>query len=314
MLTLRFARALMATAACIGFAATGAAAQDAMYPGQGIVVNPHAILGAGHVLYYPGGTAIRVQPPLFQPGARAERITLVPPGSRRSESSRADTPYRAPPPAMAARERPQAPVTSTAQPRREETPPPAASEARVAARSAAVPFALTPTSNDVVVRAPGTRAASEPPSEPPPSPAAEQPSVPPPEPRAEPRETVTAARIEPTRAETGRQSKLAKRTEIVFAGDAVEPAPSTVSELRTLAGDLSVTLRNGAGRVQLEAFGGKRGDKSSNARRLSLKRALAVRALLIESGVPSDRIDVRALGGADDGGTADRVDVFVRAS
>ena len=66
--------------------------------------------------------------------------------------------------------------------------------------------------------------------------------------------------------------------------------------------------------MQLEAYGGSPGDKSSDARRLSLKRALAVRQLLIDDGVPSGRIDVRAMGGVDDKGPVDRVDVFVRAS
>jgi len=62
----------------------------------------------------------------------------------------------------------------------------------------------------------------------------------------------------------------------------------------------------------VEAYGGTLGDKSSDARRLSLRRALTVRQLLIDNGVPSDRIDVRALGGAEQG-MPDRVDVFVKA-
>ena len=56
-----------------------------------------------------------------------------------------------------------------------------------------------------------------------------------------------------------------------------------------------------------------KGDKGSDSRRLSLKRALVIRELLIEDGVPSEKIDVRAMGGTDDGGAADRVDVFLRA-
>lgn len=100
---------------------------------------------------------------------------------------------------------------------------------------------------------------------------------------------------------------------MLFAEGAVDPAPDTITDLRNLASTLSATLK-GAGRVQLEAFGGMPGDKSSDARRLSLKRALAVRALLIEDGVPAERIDVRALGGVNDGGAPDRVDVFVHSS
>ena len=45
---------------------------------------------------------------------------------------------------------------------------------------------------------------------------------------------------------------------------------------------------------------------------LSLKRALVVRELLIEDGVPSEKIDVRAMGGADDANGLDRVDVYLR--
>ena len=66
-------------------------------------------------------------------------------------------------------------------------------------------------------------------------------------------------------------------------------------------------------RIQLLAYGGDKGDKGSDARRLSLKRALAIRQVLIDDGVPSERIDVRAMGGADDGGPADRVDVFIKS-
>ena len=66
-------------------------------------------------------------------------------------------------------------------------------------------------------------------------------------------------------------------------------------------------------RIQLLAYGGEKGDKGSDARRLSLKRALAIRQVLIEDGVDARRIDVRAMGGADDGGPTDRVDVFVKA-
>ena len=60
-------------------------------------------------------------------------------------------------------------------------------------------------------------------------------------------------------------------------------------------------------------YGGAPGDKGSDARRLSLKRALAIRQVLIDNGVPSTKIDVRAMGGIDDHGNTDRVDVFVRA-
>ena len=65
-------------------------------------------------------------------------------------------------------------------------------------------------------------------------------------------------------------------------------------------------------RLQLTAYASAPGaDNASQARRLSLSRALAVRSYLIEKGVKSTRIDVRALGNKNEGGPADRVDVLV---
>jgi outer membrane protein OmpA-like peptidoglycan-associated protein len=98
---------------------------------------------------------------------------------------------------------------------------------------------------------------------------------------------------------------------IPFAAGATSLAPANVNAIHGLATALNAAVASGNARVHLDAFGGPRGDKSSDSRRLSLKRALVVRELLIEDGVPSEKIDVRALGGADDGGAPDRVDVFV---
>jgi outer membrane protein OmpA-like peptidoglycan-associated protein len=66
-------------------------------------------------------------------------------------------------------------------------------------------------------------------------------------------------------------------------------------------------------RVRLAAFSGTPGDMSSEARRLSLERALAVRTYLVSKGVPASRVDVLSFGGAVKG-TSDRVDVLVRST
>ena len=197
-----------------------------------------------------------------------------------------------------------------------------------------VPFSLTPTSPNIVIGAHGkpqepfhapmvappppkkipaqTQPASAPAPQPAAAPAPMQPAPATLESSAPPPATI-AASLTPVSLtpKTDAHRGLSKRSEIVFPEGAVDPAPDTITDLRKLASDLSAALR-GTARIQLEAFGGTPGDKSSDARRLSLKRALAVRALLIESGVPAERIDVRALGGTTDGGTPDRVDVFVR--
>jgi outer membrane protein OmpA-like peptidoglycan-associated protein len=104
-----------------------------------------------------------------------------------------------------------------------------------------------------------------------------------------------------------------RRIHILFPPGAPAPAPGAAASLKSVAGILNSSLQNGSSRVQLEAYGGKPHDTSSEARRLSLRRALAVRQLLIDAGLPSSRIDVHALGGASDGGAPDRVDIFVHA-
>jgi outer membrane protein OmpA-like peptidoglycan-associated protein len=123
----------------------------------------------------------------------------------------------------------------------------------------------------------------------------------------------TTANVVATPQTPGIKSNLSKRSEILFPRGATDPGTATINKLRSVAGELNTLLGAGAQRVQLEAYGGTPGDKSSDARRLSLKRALVIRQILIEDGVPSERIDVRAMGGIDDHGAPDRVDVFVNA-
>lgn len=106
-------------------------------------------------------------------------------------------------------------------------------------------------------------------------------------------------------------ANMTKQGEILFPHADTDPQADGAEQLKTLAAALNSAMDTGHGRVEIEAFGGPPGDKSSDSRRLSLRRALAVRQLLIDGGVPSDRIDVKALGGIDDHGNADRVDVFL---
>ena len=93
--------------------------------------------------------------------------------------------------------------------------------------------------------------------------------------------------------------------QILFEGESVALHSTAKEHLSTLASELSQQ----SDRIELQAFGGAAGDRSTPARRLSLSRALAVRAYLIALGVGSNRIDVHALGGVRDGGPADRVDI-----
>ena len=68
-------------------------------------------------------------------------------------------------------------------------------------------------------------------------------------------------------------------------------------------------LRDTAQPVQVTAFAAGTPEDPSTPRRLSLARALAARAVLINEGIASTRIYVRALGAATGDGPADRVDL-----
>ena len=62
-------------------------------------------------------------------------------------------------------------------------------------------------------------------------------------------------------------------------------------------------------RAQIDAYGSGTADDPSTPRRMSLARGLAARAVLINGGVASTRIYVRAIGQPHDGGPADRIDL-----
>lgn len=103
------------------------------------------------------------------------------------------------------------------------------------------------------------------------------------------------------------QSAVEGQVSIGFAEGASELTPEARSSLDVLAerlrGDESL-------RVQLLAYAVAIDDNTSRARRMSLSRALAVRAYLIEKGVRSTRMDVRALGSNVEGEPADKVDII----
>ena len=64
-------------------------------------------------------------------------------------------------------------------------------------------------------------------------------------------------------------------------------------------------------RVRLMAYANGSDDSPSSVRRLSLNRAIAVREFLMDQGVQSTRIEVRALGDQSEDGEPDRVDAIL---
>ena len=69
-------------------------------------------------------------------------------------------------------------------------------------------------------------------------------------------------------------------------------------------------INNPADRLQIRAYADGSDIQPSEARRLSLSRALTVRTFLVDRGVAGTRIDVRALGAGADEPPFDRVDVL----
>jgi outer membrane protein OmpA-like peptidoglycan-associated protein len=264
-----------------------------MYPGEGITVNPSAI---GQVPYRTGTGIIHLHMPyqhtVHHKKAVAATAAPTTAPSIPTDTASADTTTAPPPPVPSKHRKKEIPAQTAAV-----APPPPAPTANVASGTGmddAIPFSLD-----------GTTPAAKPA---PPKPAPQKQAA-----KAPPPEQTKIASAEPPQASTPSDAGMTKRGEILFPKSATDPAPAQFDGLKLLAGDLSEALKSGTARVQLQAYGGKAGDKGSDARRLSLKRALSIRQVLIDNGVPSDVIDVRAMGGADDKGPTDRVDVYIRA-
>jgi len=131
-------------------------------------------------------------------------------------------------------------------------------------------------------------------------PAAPAPSAPP---AAAPRPGAAATAAVPSSSRRG-------ESRIDFQAGSAELSDQARDALNGVAGRLG---QNEAERVQINAYAAVDGDSGSQARRLSLSRALAVRAYLIDRGVRSTRLDVRALGNPGGDGPSDRVDLIVVA-
>jgi len=94
---------------------------------------------------------------------------------------------------------------------------------------------------------------------------------------------------------------------VLFSNGSADLTDAGRRELAQLADRLG---REGDGRIQLLAYADGTPENESQARRLSLSRALAVRSFLIDRGIRSTRVNVQALGIKGAGGPADRVDAL----
>lgn len=295
------------------FLVSPAAAQ--MYPGQGITVNPGAINGRGDGYSSPyanNGGIIHLHMPKPVVHHRHVAAKPKPAASDVATTAPAET---TPPPAAPTN----APASNSSYPppldslTDTSTPPPAPApakpkhHAKAAEATAPAPTATDDTNTGSDAALPLTL-----------DPQDEHPVVQPPPKQKKAQKTASIDAATPAATTVVRapasdvEKGLTRRSEILFPRGDPDISSSTVDKMRTVAADLNTLLGAGASRVQLDAYGGAPGDKGSDARRLSLKRALGIRQLLIEDGIPSEKIDVRAMGGIDDGGAPDRVDVLVR--
>jgi outer membrane protein OmpA-like peptidoglycan-associated protein len=279
-----------------------------MYPGQDVTVNTAA--AGRQVLLYPGGQYMRVVPGLLQPGETNGPIHLHMPSHHRFARARHL-------PAMAAAPQAEASVAPLAQPAprafsdfgdltatQPTNPAPAPVRSIPKLEPKPAPPLRRVARTQPPVSSPQRVARVEPPPVPPPQRVArvESPPV----------QTPSPARLSMS-ASNPEAASGTKRGVILFAPNASDPAVSALQTAKSLAGELNAALGDATSRVQLLAFSGMRGDKSSDTRRLSLKRALIIRQVLIDEGVPAERIDVRAMGGTEDNGPLDRVDVFLKS-
>lgn len=220
-------------------------------------------------------------------------------------------PAAAPPAQRSLAQRSPAPVAAAAV-----QPPPSPRPAPAPAQQTA---AVAPPTPPPVASLPKAKTAPAPPPPPPALPkaavATAAPPPPPPAPEKAPAAkpenaaltTAPAAPVTPPAAPSA-QSAAGDTVRIAFpAGQSQLPANAS-AELDKVVGRLA---KDASLRVQLMAYADGDNDGANKARRLSLSRALAVRAYLIDNEITSTRMDVRALGNRSDDGPADRVDVVV---
>lgn len=153
------------------------------------------------------------------------------------------------------------------------------------------------------------------------APAPEPEPVAEPEPEPEPEPQVA---VEPPLEQAPQQAALPPQEDVPAAPEA--PLNSLTVVFAVEQADLPATAHPDLDRLaqrlnqqetltaRLLAYASVEDDNASRARRLSLTRALAIRTYLMDRGVRSARIEVRALGSHEDGGSQpDRVDIHVIA-
>jgi outer membrane protein OmpA-like peptidoglycan-associated protein len=295
----------------------------------GMPSNAYRVPGTGELVVTRPGTLL--YPPMKPPHSH---LTMAPPPGMMPPAASA-APMRAPEPAkagavprsriVAAPPKPAAPtVAQPAMPKAPaapQVPKMAAQEPKTETAPTVPPAPSTPQMTAAPSKEPKTEAMPAAPAKaPPPAPSLAQElrtATPPPAAPAEsapakaPEPPATKAAAAPSAAQqaartTGEMPAPSGQVRLGFAAGSADLSDAAKEQLKGLAKRLN---EDSGMRIQLLAYAAANGEGTSRARRLSLSRALAVRAFLIDQGVRSTRLDVRALGDKAGDGPADRVDI-----
>ncbi len=214
------------------------------------------------------------------------------------------TVVKAPAPKKIAKAKPKKMMPPASKPQPAPAPAPAA---KVEVSTPAPPAPPVPAETKTAKAAgPAPAAAPAPPAPPAPEPVKSKAPPPPPKVAEAPKPAEAAKTM--ASANAGIDIKPGQAVRIEFGETATKIPGAIKGQLRAVAEG----VRDKADlRLQLMAFAGAEGLSASKARRMSLSRALSVRSFLIENGVRSTRIDVRALGNKTSEKPANRVDVNI---
>lgn len=215
----------------------------------------------------------------------------------------APTPAPPPAPKIAATAPPPPKLTPKAAPAPSSAPQ-AASVVAEAPELKDTTAALTPPPPPPVTPSAAAQAQAAPAAPAPKAPAATPPAAPAPAVETQAQASTPAAATQTaSRGNTGVQ---VSEVQILFDSSEAGLSGPAKTALETVA---QAMLEDEASEVQLFAYAGQTGVDATQARRLSLSRAMAVRAFLIGKGVRPARMQVRALGNKTTDGSPDRVDV-----
>ncbi|MCH2546704.1 MAG: hypothetical protein MK052_03715 [Alphaproteobacteria bacterium] len=99
-----------------------------------------------------------------------------------------------------------------------------------------------------------------------------------------------------------------KQVRLFYGRDDREVLPVMQDALKTVVKDLK---DNPQTQLKIQSYAGTNMDDKTSSNRMSLGRALALRAYMIEAGIPTERVIVSSKGNDSAGGPAERVDITI---